>query len=98
MPGSASPPDRTIVLGSTLIEPANLTMSHDETLSFVSTADQPLTTEFTQPRDQADRIKCRVADPKASPSLRRAGVRTTRPWMSCVTRGGASRCRPDRTP
>jgi hypothetical protein len=63
MPGSAAPLARTIVLGATQIDPANLTMGHDETLSFVSTAQQPLIIEFIQPTDQTDRINCRVADP-----------------------------------
>ena len=64
MPGSATPPGKTITLGVTRIDPDDLTMSHDDTLSFVSTSDHPLSIEFTQPKDQADRIKCRVADPK----------------------------------
>jgi len=64
LPGSATPKGKTITLGATRIDPVDLTMSHDEMLSFVSTADQPLSIEFTQPKDQADRIKCHVADPK----------------------------------
>jgi hypothetical protein len=64
MPQSGTPPGKTITLGATRLDPDDLTMSHDETLSFVSTADHPMTIEFTQPKDQAGRIKCRVADPK----------------------------------
>src|SRR5262249_33824579 len=63
-PGSATPPGKTIMLGATRLDPANLTMTHDETLSFVSTATDLLTIEFTQPKDQGGRISCRVADPK----------------------------------
>jgi hypothetical protein len=55
---------KTITLGATRLFPDDLTMNHDEKLSFVSTADQPLTVEFTQPKDQAGKITCRVADPK----------------------------------
>jgi len=62
--GSTTPRGKTITLGATRIDPDDLAMSHDETLSFVSTSDNPLRIEFTQPKDQADRIKCRVADPK----------------------------------
>jgi len=62
--GAATPRGKTITIGVTRIDPDDLTMTHDETLSFMSTADHPLTIEFTQPKDQADRIKCHVTDPK----------------------------------
>jgi len=77
-PVSAAPAGRTIMLGATRVDPANLTMGHDETLSFVSTAQQPLTIEFIQPKDQTDRIKCRVADP----SLLKTGEA---PWATFRT-------------
>ena len=64
LPRSDAPPGKSITLGATRITPDDLTMSHDETLSFFSTSAEPLSLEFTQPKDQADRIKCHVADPK----------------------------------
>ena len=55
---------KTIMLGATLIDPADLTMSSTDVLAFTSTAMDPLQVEFTKPASQTGKISCRVADPK----------------------------------
>ena len=56
---------KTITLGATLIDPADLTMTSTDVLAFTSTAMDPLQVEFTKPSSQTGKISCKVADPKA---------------------------------
>jgi hypothetical protein len=60
----AGPSTKTIVIGRSIIDPPDTTISASEAVGFMSTADQPLQVEFVRPEAQAGRITCRVADPK----------------------------------
>ena len=61
----AATSQKTIALGATRLDPSNLTIAAGAAVGFTSTADEPLQLEFISPKDQADRIKCHVADPKS---------------------------------
>jgi len=56
---------KTITLGATRIDPADLTMASSDVVAFTSTALDPLQVEFTKPQNQTGKISCKVADPKA---------------------------------
>jgi hypothetical protein len=61
---SAGPTTKTIVIGRSMIDPPDTTISTSEAVGFRSTADQVLQVQFVQPEAQAGKINCRVADPK----------------------------------
>lgn len=65
---ASGPPRKTIVLGVTRLDPDNLTMRHDEVLTFVNTSTNPVQLEFTSPKDQTG-IVCREtpSDSKRAP-------------------------------
>jgi hypothetical protein len=56
---------KTIVLGPTRLDPANLTLARSEAVGFINTGNDPLTMEFTGPREQGGRITCRLSNPEA---------------------------------
>ena len=68
-PGTSGSPaaqgQKTLVLGATRLDPPDLVLAANESLGFVNTASDPLTMEFTGPKEQAGRITCRLSDPKA---------------------------------
>jgi hypothetical protein len=57
--------ERTIVIGPTRLDPPNLTLSRTDAVGFVNTGGDPMTMEFTGPKEQSGRITCRVSDPQA---------------------------------
>ena len=60
----AGPTTKTFVIGRSVVDPADMTISASEAVGFRSTADEPLQVQFVQPAAQAGKINCRVADPK----------------------------------
>ena len=56
---------KTIVLGPTRLDPPDLVLATSESVAFVNTGTDPLTMEFTGPKEQTGRITCRLSDPKA---------------------------------
>jgi hypothetical protein len=59
----AGPAPKTIVIGSSRIDPNDLTIGTADAIGFRSTAGDPLQVEFIQPDVQTGRITCRVMDP-----------------------------------
>jgi hypothetical protein len=67
-PTAGVPPtqaEKTIVMGPTRLDPTNLTLARSDAVGFVNTGTDPMTMEFTGPKDQSGRITCRVSDPQA---------------------------------
>ena len=59
-----TPTTKTFLIGRSIVDPPDMTISASEAVGFQSTADQPLQVQFVQPAAQAGKINCRVADPK----------------------------------
>src|SRR5262245_25298476 len=53
---------RTIVIGATSIDPADVTIGATDVIAFRSTAGDPVQIEFIQPEVQTGRITCRLTD------------------------------------
>lgn len=69
----AKVPTKTIVLAGDTIQPANMNMAKGDVLEFENHALHPIRVHFTEPESQADKIRCRLLDPKAS-------AKTKPPW------------------
>jgi hypothetical protein len=54
-----------IAVGPTLIDPSDVTIGAKESVGFFNRGLNAMRVEFTRPADQAKRITCTVADPKA---------------------------------
>jgi len=59
----AAPPQKTIVIGSSRLDPEDLTIGTTDAIGFRSTAGDPLQVEFIEPDQQTGRITCRPTDP-----------------------------------
>ena len=57
------PSQKTIVIGSSRLDPQDLTIGTTDAIGFRSTAGDPLQVEFVEPDQQTGRITCRVTDP-----------------------------------
>jgi len=55
---------KIVVVDSELIRPAALLMSKDDVLEFENYSGHAMTLAFVEPRDQVDKIRCHLADPR----------------------------------
>lgn len=64
----------TIMIDSERVVPQALTMKHDEVLEFENYSFNPMRIVFIEPKEQADKIRCHLINP-------RAGGAGRAPWL-----------------